>query len=138
MTLQACVAWAEEMVDSISEIQSRVSLGESGTEFPLTLVYGGDGSFTSSTISGKAGNGNYNVTVEIHYPQENIASNIADTNAVIDAFMVAFRTKIASVRSVTGIGAVGSPTFSRFFSQIGQIKTHGPVFTIPISSEDEA
>lgn len=138
MTLQACVAWGQEIVDSVAEIKKRVSLGEDGSEFPLALVYGGDGTFSSSTISGKAGNGNYNITVEIHYPQENIAANISDTNAVIDAFMVAFRTKLSTVINDTRIGEVGLPTFSRFFSQIGQIKTHGPVFTIPISSEDEA
>ena len=126
-----CVAWVEEITNGMSELKNSLTPGERGNDFPFAMVYGGSGSYSNSSISGKNAHGSYQITVEIHYPLDNIRNNMSETNAIVDAFMTAFRAKSRDLR----VGQIGAPTWTRFTAQIDRINTHGPVFTIPVSSE---
>lgn len=136
MSLQQCVDWITEVVDSVPELNQTSEPGATASNFPLAIVYGDSGTYQGSSLSGKYGTGSYTMTVQIHYPLENLRNNMSDTNCVIDSFMREFRARAKNPNG--GVAIVANPSWGRFFAEIDGIGTHGPVFTIQMRSEDEA
>lgn len=138
MSLDGCIEWVQEMVESIPELKKVVEIGETGVDFPLALVIANNGEFSPASLNATIGKGDHVLFVEVHYPRQNIAKNMPDSNCMIGLMRKAYSDKLANIATDTRVGAIGKLAYTRFLADIGSIPTHGLTFTIPMQSEDEA